>query len=851
MIKTRRGLSTAVGSIFFIIAASTAIGYTAYSMNALETYNEKVLVSTEKNIERIDEEFKISKVTIDNNKFNITIQNTGKNPINITRLWIDNRTDTDGVNKVFKFETNKSVYPGQIITKIGQNLSLTALTSQAYDLKLVTERGNIEEYYVNAASTAPLYLQLHVLPETVTTEFTTTVMLSVTNNNENGHTILNLSPTPTITINKNSCALCDAVQQSGPTPDSYPILAPGDTANFKWIYKITGEPDDRITFTASLQNGYPGNTASADVIIKEVVSALESGTALTSLGLSPLGTADILYLHDETFFTPSSSYQLSSASPDMSGDFIDVDNEDPSWFTNNGTNTIIIPSGKWNAVLQYITEYLPDSLVASGGDNQVDMIYHFDANSNDQIDSAAKTNGLDLCTSSSKPQYQSSGGPHGSPYYNFVASQSDCMISQDDTTSSISDIDKASDTTALWFRTGTKTSDSRQVMVRFEENAGGADDYYQISIGDGTSGNRGKVVFDYTTDQGTNITKCVSTGRLDNNVWHHVVAVRQSDDDCQLYIDGQLHHTITRNDPGNTVNVDGKWYVGYNQGEGEYYDGDIDDLIHWNKKALTSTEVTELYNANFGTAATTIDFIIDKTDQAGVLVQNIRTNATVKMPFKDSKQLGTSYNNLADSVWQQANYTTGTLPSITVNPGERLNFTMVYKSGLDMILRHDDQTMVTTQKSSYLQMPPPDNPFPAYFVYDKSNPLTVYALNEGPYGSWLVYQGTRAVFDNPSGATSYAALICSVNSTYTSLCSTDSPNSAWRVTEDRDSIFIPVNNTAKLAFWDVQDRPDRNLSGGNVIPAGDYDLYVFIDGYDERGQKFLRNMFLGRVKVVN
>jgi len=162
-------------------------------------------------------------------------------------------------------------------------------------------------------------------------------------------------------------------------------------------------------------------------------------------------------------------------------------------------------------------------------------------------------------------------------------------------------------------------------------------------------------------------------------------------------------------------------------------------------------------------------------------------------------------------------------------------------------MKIDDQDMTPT--TSLLQIPPPDFPFPSYWVYDKSDRLSVSIYNVGPQGSWFVYQGTRAVFYNPFGVTSCAGVICSVNSTESDPCSTGGANSAWRVMEDRDSIFILVGAVGKIYFWTIQDRPDRDLTGGNVIPAGEYDMYVFIDGYDEKGAKFLRNLEMGRVKV--
>ncbi|KFI21191.1 hypothetical protein, partial [Nitrosococcus oceani] len=102
------------------------------------------------------EEFSITKVTIDNNKFNITVQNSGSIPVSINRLWVQNKSDiTWGTSK---YDVNQVVYPGNSLSKIGQSIPLYAKPTQGYDLKLVTMRGNIKEFFVNSASQAPVYL---------------------------------------------------------------------------------------------------------------------------------------------------------------------------------------------------------------------------------------------------------------------------------------------------------------------------------------------------------------------------------------------------------------------------------------------------------------------------------------------------------------------------------------------------------------------------------------------------------------------------------------------------------------------------------------------------------------------
>src|SRR5574341_2164750 len=133
--KSRKGLSTVVGAIIFVIAASSTIGYVTYSMNTVDKYNQSVLEKNQEDVERSDEQLKITKVTVDNNKFNITVQNTGSLPVNITRLWVENTTDTDDIDRVFKYDIKKAAYPGENVVKVGQTLPFYVKSSQAYDLK--------------------------------------------------------------------------------------------------------------------------------------------------------------------------------------------------------------------------------------------------------------------------------------------------------------------------------------------------------------------------------------------------------------------------------------------------------------------------------------------------------------------------------------------------------------------------------------------------------------------------------------------------------------------------------------------------------------------------------------------
>lgn len=391
------------------------------------------------------------------------------------------------------------------------------------------------------------------------------------------------------------------------------------------------------------------------------------------------------------------------------------------------------------------------------------------------------------------------------------------------------------------------------VLAAFAPSSTAATDYYRIYL----EARTGKVTFDFKHTSGGGTT-CKSTNRYDDGNWYHVVAVRTStNNNCAMYVNnlaGTRLETITSSVGGSsgTIVTAGRWYVGSNAtGNGNFFNGWVDDIIHWNAKALSdSPESLDLSRTNYGTAAHRLNLSINKTDKDGVLIQTLANNLNLAVPFYDPKGL----DDNADSTYGVFN-TTNTLPGVVVGVNERIKFGIKYVPGtstyvpLELDLKIDDQNI--TPRSSLLQIPPPDIPFPAYLIYDNDNRFAVNMYNVGPYGSWFVYQGTRVVFNNPTGATSYAGIICSVNSTQSDPCDTGGGNSAWRVMEDRDSIFIPVNKVGRVYFWQIQDRPDRDLSGGTLIPPGEYDVYVFIDGYDELGEKFLRNIQMGRVTVID
>ena len=407
--KRRRGLTTIVGSVFFLIAIITAASYLTYSMNLFEDFSENVFAAEQERENRKNESFEISRLTIQNNTINLDVHNSGDIPVSFTRLWIENVT---GIDEVFKFDINNTVPIGITSKDILKDIPFIALETQSYKMKLVTDRGTTKEFFVNS-STDPLNIQLFALPETVPTNFKSTILLAVTNNATENTVYTNVQPILNV-ISLGANAVIE-----GPTPAPFPVLEKGNTAIFEWSYRITGDDGDKVRFEASVLNDVSGNIVSKEVGVQIIEFAEESGSSLQSKFLTSDSAPDnILYFHKETFDALGEKQMWSSGPEDNNGEIIDFSSSDAIFYTNSEENvTVNIPDGNWNTILRYISSPMPESLMHSGSDKET-MSYHFEKDLNSPLDSTTNTI-MTLGTGINRPIW-SPTGHQGSGAYEFL-----------------------------------------------------------------------------------------------------------------------------------------------------------------------------------------------------------------------------------------------------------------------------------------------------------------------------------------------------------------------------------------------------------------------------------------------
>ena len=149
-------------------------------------------------------------------------------------------------------------------------------------------------------------------------------------------------------------------------------------------------------------------------------------------------------------------------------------------------------------------------------------------------------------------------------------------------------------------------------------------------------------------------------------------------------------------------------------------------------------------------------------------------------------------------------------------------------------------TYPSTLLSSYLQVPEPDGPMPVFYSHGRDVKVTFFAFNAGDEGVWFTSQGTRIVFNGTTGH-------------YTGIVDTVSNGSEQStLNSNTDSPFIPRDTQADIVFCHPQTIPKASepLESEKIV-VGNYNVFVYLNGYDEDGTVFIRSIDLGSVLVVS
>jgi len=267
-----------------MVGLNAMIYVTNVQNNFGQVVTQKDLTQTQQNAEKIvPRDGKIS-----NSKFNMTVANTGSLPVHLVRMWVTNQSDPNGWHQ--QYSIDKLVNPGTSLMNLGQDLSLFARNSSSYTINLVSERGNSAYFQILSPKDKTIKLSLFAVPRSIGTGQNVTILFGVTNNLTDGSIVQSIMPkvplnwTKTVVPNGNITA--SATLMEGPTPVMEKSLTLGQTTFFKFVYKITGDPKDRISFNATIVNAKQGNYATDSVEVADVATSATAKATASSVATS-------------------------------------------------------------------------------------------------------------------------------------------------------------------------------------------------------------------------------------------------------------------------------------------------------------------------------------------------------------------------------------------------------------------------------------------------------------------------------------------------------------------------------------------------------------------------------------
>jgi len=232
-------------------------------------------------IKKQQEQFGVLASTDGNDILNISINNQGQNPVEISNIWITNKTLPD--QPATRYDVN---YDDAFVSSGFTNNVLSTQTLQmipgTYDIKIISSLGTIKT--VELYGSSGLRAEMITDPPDVIIGQNVTIAMMVTNTGIN--TVNNVQPDPLGYSTTGS----GTFTTSPPTP-LFANLNSGASVMFTWDYQVTGASGDELTFSsfATGDGGEVSNMISDISILREPTDG---------------GTGETIVIHDDLLSKP-------------------------------------------------------------------------------------------------------------------------------------------------------------------------------------------------------------------------------------------------------------------------------------------------------------------------------------------------------------------------------------------------------------------------------------------------------------------------------------------------------------------------------------------------------------------
>lgn len=256
-LNRKRGISTVIGGIIFLVLLTAGFSSFFVAMDVQQdTINAQRTISSSI-IEKTQEQFSIAVGTNDSNNYQLGIQvkNEGPNPVQISNIWIINKSDVNYPVKNIPINYNDAfITPGTNSSIL--ETQLLYMIPNEYDIKVVSVLGTIKKAELNVGGNNYLLAEMFTIPPDVRLNENVTVALRVTN----------VGPTLITGINP-TALLVDGAEITIPLPHPWingvpelvsPVIIPLDLEStestiFTWQSNLNGAGliSGKIKFSSS------------------------------------------------------------------------------------------------------------------------------------------------------------------------------------------------------------------------------------------------------------------------------------------------------------------------------------------------------------------------------------------------------------------------------------------------------------------------------------------------------------------------------------------------------------------------------------------------------------------------
>ncbi len=274
-------------------------GFSALSL-ALDAQTD--IVTTQRAISDLEikkqqEQFGILLSTDGDDLLTVNVNNLGQNPVEISSMWITNKTLVDEPAKRYTINYADSFVPSGLTKDVVSTQTLEMIPD-TYDIKVISALGSIKTVEFDNSGgggvTTGLRAEIITDPPDVIIGQNVTIAMIVTNTGE--VLIQNVEPDPLI-ITGSGSTIAEPLSHTPAATD----LDRGESIMFSWDYQVTGISGDDLIFSAIAKGDFAGVddvftiTVSDTSILREPTDGGTGGSG---------GEGEEIIIKDELFGRP-------------------------------------------------------------------------------------------------------------------------------------------------------------------------------------------------------------------------------------------------------------------------------------------------------------------------------------------------------------------------------------------------------------------------------------------------------------------------------------------------------------------------------------------------------------------